>query len=117
MVRGEPEFNTGATAEPSDLIIPAGSLIKALSGNAGGKNGSTGPVSRSMLEQGARPTSMIALMFDSNVGDQNEAFLQMNLGSSGKKGERTVESFSDGPAYLTSGITWESLGKRCGHRA
>jgi prepilin-type processing-associated H-X9-DG protein len=94
------------------LIVPANSLIKALSGNAGGANGSTGPVSRSLLEQGARPTSMIPLMFDSNVGDQNEAFLQMSLGSFGKKGERTVESFSDGPSYLdATGKVWKSVGK------
>jgi prepilin-type N-terminal cleavage/methylation domain-containing protein/prepilin-type processing-associated H-X9-DG protein len=113
MVRGEPEFNTGdPTTDPSDLLIPSGATIKALSGNAGGKNGSTGPVSRSLLEQGGHPTSMIPLQFDSNVGDQNEAYLQMDLGTFGKKGERTVESFSDGPAYLSGGgITWESLGK------
>ena len=45
---------------------------------------------------------MIALMFDSNVGDSGEAILEADLVSQdgkvyGKKGDRTCESFNDGP--------------------
>jgi prepilin-type N-terminal cleavage/methylation domain-containing protein/prepilin-type processing-associated H-X9-DG protein len=117
MVRGEPQLFSGGAAQPADLIYPSGSFIK------GGPNcngvvtnpalGSTlGPISRATIEQGARPSSSIALVFDSNVGDQNEAFLQYSASAFGKTGDRTVESFNDGPAYLSgTGTVWEALGK------
>lgn len=115
LVRGEPQFDVASTGT---ISYPAGAQIKALAGNNGGTNGATGPCSRRALEQGARPTSMIPLLFDANVGDQNEAFLQMDLNTVSpkfayaSKGDRCVESFSDGPAWLSaSGTTWEALGK------
>jgi prepilin-type N-terminal cleavage/methylation domain-containing protein/prepilin-type processing-associated H-X9-DG protein len=93
LVRGIPALSYSTTT--GILSCPSPTPIK-------GMNGSKGPVSRASLEQGYHPTSMIALMFDSNVGDSGEAILEADLVSSdgkvyGKKGDRTCESFNDGP--------------------
>jgi prepilin-type processing-associated H-X9-DG protein len=64
--------------------------IKALSGTKG-------PLSRAAVEQGYHTSSVIPLMFDSNVGDTNEAALKADLGKYGVTGDRTCESYSDGP--------------------
>ena len=111
LVRGEPAVVPVASGS-SSMEIPSGASIKATAENSyvPVKSASTGPVSRAWLEQGAHPTSMIPLEFCANVGDQNEAFLQMSLGAYAKAGDRCVESFSDGPAWL-NGTTWESCGK------
>lgn len=66
-------------------------------------NGTTGPLRRSMAEQSYHPTSMIALVFDSNVGDTNEAALRETIGKYGKAGERTCESYNDGPVANAPG--------------
>jgi prepilin-type processing-associated H-X9-DG protein len=60
-------------------------------------NGTKGPISRATVEQSYHPTSIIPLMFDSNVGDTNEAALKADLGKYGKAGDRTCESYNDGP--------------------
>lgn len=64
--------------------------IKALSGTKG-------PLSRAAVEQSYHTTSVIPLMFDANVGDTNEAALKADLGKYGVTGDRTCESYSDGP--------------------
>jgi len=60
-------------------------------------NGTRGPISRATVEQSYHPTSIIPLMFDANVGDTNEAALKMDIGKYGKAGDRTCESYNDGP--------------------
>jgi prepilin-type N-terminal cleavage/methylation domain-containing protein/prepilin-type processing-associated H-X9-DG protein len=60
-------------------------------------HGTTGPLKRSLVESSYHPSSMIALMFDANVGDTNEAALRLDIGKYGRAGERTCESFNDGP--------------------
>ena len=70
-----------------------------------------GPLSRKVVEQSYHTSSLIPLLFDSNVGDQKEAFLVQDVGIYGKSGDRMVESFSDGPAEVTSGTTWQAWGK------
>ncbi len=75
-----------------------------------GLGGSKGPISRSTVEQGFHPSSSIPLMFDSNLGDAKEAFLEDALVSSdgkvyGRKGDRTCESFNDGPVRNEANMT------------
>ncbi len=69
----------------------------------------TGPLRRSIAEQSYHPTSMIPLVFDSNVGDTNEAALRSDLGKYGKRGDRTNESYNDGPVKnpQTPWTVWE----------
>jgi prepilin-type N-terminal cleavage/methylation domain-containing protein/prepilin-type processing-associated H-X9-DG protein len=76
--------------------------VKALSG-------SKGPISRSLVEQSYHPSSTVPLMFDSNVGDTNEAALKADLSTYGTAGDRTCESFSDGPVANDPApwTTWE----------
>jgi len=76
--------------------------------------GTTGPLKRSLVEQGYHPSSMVALMFDSNVGDTNEAALRLDIGKYGKAGERTCESYNDGPVKNPPGpwtdwAKWDNL--------
>lgn len=105
LIRGEPMCD--AVDSGNDIVVtyPANRLIKKLSNT-------TGPISRRTLDGGAHPSSMIALMFDSNIGDQKEAFLVADLGQYGKGGDRMCESFSDGPARMTSsGVKFSAWGK------
>ena len=93
MVLGGPQLRTaGNVVEWSNTL----GRIKAL-------NGTTGPLRRSMAEQSYHPTSMIALVFDSNVGDTNEAALRESIGKYGRAGERTCESYNDGPVANAPG--------------
>jgi prepilin-type N-terminal cleavage/methylation domain-containing protein/prepilin-type processing-associated H-X9-DG protein len=70
-----------------------------------------GPLSRRTVDGAYHNSSIIPLMFDGNVGDQKEAFAVGDLGDFGKSGDRMAESFSDGPAQLVSGTTWQPWGK------
>jgi len=67
--------------------------------------GSRGPLSRRIVETSYHPGSVIPFLFDSNVGDSSEAFLRNDLGKYGRAGERTCESFNDGPSQNTIDIT------------
>jgi len=67
--------------------------------------GSRGPLSRKVVESSYHPSSIIALFFDSNVGDSNEANLNLDIGKYGKLGDRTCESFSDGPSRNSAALT------------
>jgi prepilin-type processing-associated H-X9-DG protein len=58
------------------------------------------------VEQSYHPSSIIPLMFDSNPGDTNEASLKFDLGKYGKAGDRTCESFSDGPCKNDPTTVW-----------
>lgn len=75
--------------------------IKALSG-------CRGPISRRTVEGSYHTSSIIPMMFDSNVGDSNEAALKADIGKYGKPGDRTCESFNDGPVKnpATAWSTW-----------
>ena len=89
LVLGGPQLQT--TAGTSNLVWDKNlGKIKSL-------NGTKGPISRATVEQSYHPTSIIPLMFDSNVGDTNEAALKADLGKYGKAGDRTCESYNDGP--------------------
>jgi prepilin-type N-terminal cleavage/methylation domain-containing protein/prepilin-type processing-associated H-X9-DG protein len=68
--------------------------------------GARGPISRRTVEGSFHPSSIIPLMFDSNVGDTNEAALKLDLSNYGKVGDRTCESFNDGPVKNAPGTTW-----------
>jgi prepilin-type N-terminal cleavage/methylation domain-containing protein/prepilin-type processing-associated H-X9-DG protein len=104
MVLGGPQLRTaGNVVEWSNTL----GKIKAL-------NGTTGALRRSMAEQSYHPTSMIALVFDSNVGDTNEAALRESIGKYGRAGERTCESYNDGPVAnaqtpWTAWAKWDGL--------
>lgn len=102
--RTAPRFQ--ATDTGADILVEYGptKFVKGL-------RDTVGPLSRRFLESGFHSSSVIPLMFDSNVGDQKEAFLTANLPGYGVTGDRMVESFSDGPAWLDSGTTWQSMGK------
>ena len=81
-------------------------LIKKLSNT-------TGPVSRRTLDQGAHPTSMIALMFDSNIGDQKEAFLVADLQAvrQGWRPDVRIVQRRSGARMTNSGIKFSAWGK------
>jgi prepilin-type N-terminal cleavage/methylation domain-containing protein/prepilin-type processing-associated H-X9-DG protein len=71
-------------------------------------NGCRGPISRRTVEGSYHTSAVIPFMFDSNVGDSNEAALKADAGKYGKPGERTCESFNDGPVKnpATPWSTW-----------
>ncbi len=73
--------------------------IKALSGTKG-------PISRQVVESSYHPSSIVPLMFDSNVGDTNEAALKMDLAKYGVQGDRTCESYNDGPVKNDPTAVW-----------
>jgi prepilin-type N-terminal cleavage/methylation domain-containing protein/prepilin-type processing-associated H-X9-DG protein len=79
--------------------------VEANTGSVKSLAGSRGPLSRRVVESSYHPSSQIALFFDSNVGDSNEASLKLNLGKYGEYGQRTCESFSDGPARNIGSLT------------
>lgn len=62
-----------------------------------GLNGCIGALSRKAVEASPHSESTIPLLFDSNFGDQKEAFLAANLPGFAAAGHRMVESFNDGP--------------------
>lgn len=107
MVRGAPRLiSTTAAGNTVTVTYPAGGAPSAIKG----LGGSTGPVTRAQCDAAAVPSSMIPLLFDSNVGDAREALLADNIIGSdgvgyGVAGQRTVESFSDGPV-LNYGTAW-----------
>jgi prepilin-type N-terminal cleavage/methylation domain-containing protein/prepilin-type processing-associated H-X9-DG protein len=68
--------------------------------------GTKGPLTRAMVEQSYHPSSIIPLQFDSNVGDTNEAALRNDLGKYGRAGDRTCESYSDGPCNNDPTTAW-----------
>lgn len=88
LVRGGPQLQS----DGANGLQWSNSLgkIKALSGTKG-------PLSRATVEQSYHTSSVIPLMFDANVGDTNEAALKADLGKYGITGDRTCESYSDGP--------------------
>jgi prepilin-type N-terminal cleavage/methylation domain-containing protein/prepilin-type processing-associated H-X9-DG protein len=76
-----------------------------------GLRDSAGPLTRRRVDGSYHSSSIIPLMFDANPGDQKEGFLVDNMAEYGTAGDRVCESFSDGPAEVTSGTTWQSWGK------
>ncbi len=102
--RTAPRFQ--ATDSGNDILIEYGpnKFVKGL-------RDTVGPLSRRFLENGFHSSSVIPLMFDSNVGDQKEAFLVSDLPGYGVTGDRMVETSSDGPATLIGGTTWQPMGK------
>jgi prepilin-type N-terminal cleavage/methylation domain-containing protein/prepilin-type processing-associated H-X9-DG protein len=77
-------------------------------------NGCRGPISRRTVEGSYHPSSIIPMMFDSNVGDSNEAALRADIGKYGKPGDRTCESYNDGPVknpatVWTTWAKWDNL--------
>jgi prepilin-type processing-associated H-X9-DG protein len=106
LVRGAPQLQSDGA---NGLECAAGTLVKSL-------HGSTGPISRSKVESSFHSASIIPFVFDANVGDTNEAALREDLGKYGKKGDRTCESFSDGPAQndtsalMTGWLKWGRTG-------
>ena len=99
MSRTGPRLKLSGTDDaiyPSNTTDIAGSAIKGLSG-------SHGPLTRSIVDNAAVPSSLIALMSDANIGDVKEAILAESIpkpegGLFLSGGARLLESFSDGPA-------------------
>jgi prepilin-type N-terminal cleavage/methylation domain-containing protein/prepilin-type processing-associated H-X9-DG protein len=104
MVRSGAKLTAVDTGNDIQMTYPAPSYIKGLRDTGG-------PLSRQVVDQSSHPSSLIALMFDGNVGDQKEAFLVASLGEYGKAGDRMAESFNDGPARVVGGNTWTPWGK------
>jgi len=88
LVRGGPQLES----DGANGLQWSNSLgkIKAISGTKG-------PLSLAAVERSYHTSSTIPLMFDANVGDTNEAALKADLGKYGVTGDRTCESYSDGP--------------------
>ena len=105
LVRSAPALTSVDTG--SDIQITYGPVTKYIKG----LRDTEGPLSRRTVDGAFHPSSIIPLMFDANVGDQKEAFLTADVGDFGKSGDRMVESFSDGPAQVVSGDTWQAWGK------
>ncbi|MFO0872065.1 MAG: DUF1559 domain-containing protein [Pirellulales bacterium] len=100
--------NLTATDTGSDVVITFGPATKYIKG----LRDTQGPLSRRTVDGAFHNSSIIPLMFDGNVGDQKEAFNIGDLGDFGKPGDRMAESFSDGPAQLTTaGTIWQPWGK------
>ena len=106
MVRGAPKLNTVDTGNDVQITFPA-----ATPGYIKGLKDTAGPLSRKVVENSFHTSSIIPLIGDAQMGDQKEAFLTADLPGYGVAGDRMVESFSDGPATLVGGTTWEPIGK------
>jgi prepilin-type N-terminal cleavage/methylation domain-containing protein/prepilin-type processing-associated H-X9-DG protein len=100
--RGGPRLlDTGST--PKDLVFPAAS--DAIGGKSiKGLAGTTGPLSRNVVDSGAVPSNLIPLAGDSNVGDSQDSVLDLNIprpveegGFYMQAGGRLCETSSDGP--------------------
>ena len=104
LVRGGAALTSVDLGTDIKLTYDAPKFIKGL-------QDTQGPLSRRTVDGSYHNSSVIALMFDANVGDQKEAFAVGNLGDFGKAGDRMAESFSDGPAQVVSGTTWQAWGK------
>lgn len=90
----------------SVLSFPSTSAVKGL-------GGTTGALTQSFVDNSAYPSSIIPLMGDSNVGDQKEAYLAATVAAGVRGlliGDRTVESFNDGPALVTVGAAGKLAG-------
>jgi prepilin-type N-terminal cleavage/methylation domain-containing protein/prepilin-type processing-associated H-X9-DG protein len=92
LARGGPALTVSST-NPAILKFVSGSPIK-------GRKGTTGVLTRSACDRAFHTSALIPLMFDANPGDQKEAFLATDLGPFGSAGDRTVESFNDGPSRM-----------------
>jgi prepilin-type processing-associated H-X9-DG protein len=57
-----------------------------------------------MCDNSYHTSALIPLMFDANPGDQKEAFIPVSLGVHGSAGDRTVESFNDGPSRMSGDV-------------
>ncbi|MFM7070463.1 MAG: prepilin-type N-terminal cleavage/methylation domain-containing protein [Planctomycetota bacterium] len=105
LVRSAANLTSVDTGNDIVLTYPSGEYVKGL-------RDTQGPLSRRTVDGSYHSSSIIPLKFDSNVGDQKEAFATADLGDFGKAGDRMCESFSDGPAQLTGGgTTWQAWGK------
>lgn len=109
LIRTGPKLAATDTGSAVQITYGTPNLIKSLANTLG-------PLSRPVVDGSPVASNLIPLLFDSNVGDQKEAFLVADLEDTvggtvfGKTGDRMCESFSDGPAYL-NGSAWEPWGK------
>jgi hypothetical protein len=116
LVRGQPKIVKAPMSTTGELIFDGGAGLPSVKS----LGGSTGPLTRSQVDGGAISSSLIPLMFDANVGDQKEAFLASDLIDSvsgrvfGKVGDRMVESFNDGPAFIDGMGLWNGWGGKPG---
>jgi len=95
-----------ATDTGNDILIEYGTnkFVKGI-------RDTKGPLTRRFVDAGFHSGSIIPLLFDSNTGDQKEAFLVADLPGYGVAGDRMVESFSDGPARIDGSNVWQPIGK------
>lgn len=80
-----------------------------------GLGGSLGPLTRATADSSYHSSSLIPMLFDSNVGDVKEAVLKQEVPGYLPAGSRLVESFNDGPCGTTanaaSGLGLKTWGK------
>lgn len=88
LVRGGPAVSTDTSGK---IIFATGKKIKGLIDT-------TGPITRSMVDNSPHSSSRIPLLADSNIGDSKEAVLTSAIPGYLASGVRLVESFTDGPA-------------------
>jgi prepilin-type N-terminal cleavage/methylation domain-containing protein/prepilin-type processing-associated H-X9-DG protein len=115
--RTAPSLQSAPSAGGSDVILsyPFGALPEA---KIKSNNGTLGVLSQSVVSKSPITASRIPLMFDGNVGDAKEAFLEAPIPGYTDKGlaagARLAESFCDGPALrdvAANGFTWLPWGK------
>ncbi len=103
-----------ARTSPKLVTTTSGSTAtNALFNQAGikGLAGGLGPLTRTIVDQSWVSANLIPLSGDANFGDENEAYFSADVvGTDGtewhKAGERTVESFADGPMETTTAFPW-----------
>jgi prepilin-type N-terminal cleavage/methylation domain-containing protein/prepilin-type processing-associated H-X9-DG protein len=98
------DINSSGTGS---IYFQAGTGAMGSTGGIKDLGGTAGPLSRQVVENSYHSSSVIPFVFDSNVGDANEAYLAQNIGRYGKLGDRTCESYSDGPSQNSITSTWK----------
>ena len=83
-------------------------------GGLKGLSGSTGPLTRSQLENSALPASTVSFMGVAAPGDTDEAILVADLPGKLGAGEQLAEAFNDGPAITVDGTAVTLIANKAG---
>lgn len=101
--------DNGSGKLSSVTVTADGGLKPDASGNYynfKGLGGTTGPLTRDMVDNGYVPSSTIPFLADAAPGDPAEAFAIDTVTYNGKDfvaaGDRLAESFNDGPSYFSA---------------
>ena len=94
LVRGAPLLQTAYTGSDVVVSYPMGSNPE---NKIKGLRGTTGPITRSTIDNSFVSSSRIPLLADANPGDIKEAILEQTIPGFMTAGSRLVESYNDGP--------------------